>query len=273
MDLGEAVTVDVASENHDSSCYFCNSKEEPIDETNECVDDLPEDDLDNSLGSYEFKNDAGKLGNALGGKPDAKELYIGGNSFDAAVAAHHLIPGNASLKKSKLFLSKKYLWKDGNAKGNIGYNINNEVNGVWSPGNYGVRPWGSGGLAFQAQTGIEPKILAFRAIEKWRTQFHDAHEDYSEFVKNSLNELFNKLKRQEVIWCPEAKKESDNPEEKSPMYVLVSRLNTISLRMKKFLTFPTTNWKSNIFTSRFSKQYMTEKNHKKTQTVKVNRKR
>lgn len=271
MELGEAAAVNVASEKHDDSCYFCNSKEKPKEEINELEDDLPEDDLDESLGSYKFKNDAGKLGTAMGGKPSPKDVRLKGKTFDAAVAAHHLIPGNAALKKSKLFLSKKYLWKDGKAKGNIAYNINNGINGVWSPGNYGVRPWGGGGSAFQKQTGIDPKILAFEAIEKWRTQFHDAHEDYSEFVKNSLNELFNKLKRNEVIWCPEAKKKSDNPEERPPLYVLVSRLNTISQRMKRMLTFPTTNWKSNIFTSRFSQQYMAEKNHKKTKTVKENR--
>lgn len=271
MQVGEAVAASVASENHDDSCYFCNSKEQPKEENNEIVDDLPEDDLDESLGSYKFKNDAGKLGTAMGGKPNAKEVNLNGQTFDAAVAAHHLIPGNAALKKSKLFISKKYLWKDGEAKGNIGYNINSVTNGVWSPGNYGVRPWGGGGLAFKKETGIDPGILAFAAIEKWRTQFHDAHEDYSEFVKNSLNELFNKLKRKEEIWCPEAKKNSDNPEEKSPLYVLVSRLNSISQRMKRMLTFPTTNWKSNIFTSRFSQQYMAEKGHDTMRTVKENR--
>lgn len=271
MQVGEAVAADVASDKHDDSCYFCNSKEQPKEENNEIEDDLPEDDLDESLGSYKFKNDAGKLGVAMGGKPNAKEVTLNGKTFDAAVAAHHLIPGNAALKKSMLFKSKEYLWKDGKAKGNIGYNINNGINGVWSPGNYGVRPWGGGGLAFKKETGIDPKILAFEAIKKWRTQFHDAHEDYSEFVKNSLDEVYNKLEASGTIWCPKAKKSKKKAEEKSPMYILVSRLNTISQRMKRMLTFPTSNWKSNIFTSRFSLQYMAEEGHKMTTTVKENR--
>jgi hypothetical protein len=39
--------------------------------------------------------------------------------------------------------------------------------------------------------------------------------------------------------------------------------NTISARMKRMLVFPTTNWKVNIYTSRFVKMYMNEKDHQK----------
>lgn len=272
MELGETVAVDVASEKHDSSCFFCNSKEEPREEFNELEDHLAEDDLDDSLGEYKFKNDAGKLGKAMGGKPDAKKVTVGSNVFDASVAAHHLVPGNAALKKSQLFKSEKYLWKDGTAKGNIGYNINNGNNGVWSPGNYGVRPWGGGGTEFQNKFEIEPKMFAYKAIEAWRTQFHDAHEDYSVFVRKALDEIYDKLEKQQTLWCPEAKeKREKKPDEKSPMYILVSRLNTISQRMKRLLTFPTTNWKKNIYTSRFSQQYMVENEHRKFDTVAENR--
>jgi hypothetical protein len=55
----------------------------------------------------------------------------------------------------------KYMKTDGKAKGNIGYNVNARTNGVWLPGNYGVRPWGA--------------------------QFHDAHKQYSKFVRKVLD--------------------------------------------------------------------------------------
>ncbi len=98
-------------------------------------------------------------------------------------------------------------------------------------------------------------------MEQWGTQFHDAHAEYSDFVKDSLNKLYEKLKAQHDIWCPEAKKKEQKPDEKAPIYVLTMRLHTISRRMKKMLVFPTTNWKKNIYTSRFVVQYMDNKPH------------
>ena len=99
-DVGESISIpEVATENHDDDCYFCNAEETLTTETNDLVDNPDEDaaELEDSLGEYKFKNDAGKLGTALGGKPDPKEVTLGANEYDAAVAAHHLIPGNAAL--------------------------------------------------------------------------------------------------------------------------------------------------------------------------------
>src|SRR5690606_35466079 len=266
MDLGEKVSVNtITDEMHDETCAFCSSTEPPKDIVNDLTDEHDEDaeaQLGDMLPTYKFKNDAGKLGIALGGKPEAKTVTLANKNFEAAVAAHHLIPGNAALKQSQLFKSEKYLWKDGKAKGNIGYNMNASENGVWSPGNYGVRPWGPGGVAFKsANPTLEPKDFAFAAMDKWRTQFHDAHADYCSFVKVSLDKVFEKLEAQKDIWCPEAKNKDKKPEEKEPIYALVQRLNTISSRMKRMLTFPTRNWKPNVYTSRFVQTYMTDKSH------------
>lgn len=267
MDLGESASVNlIVDEKHDETCVFCSATKPPEEIVND-LDDQHDEDAEARVGdlmpTYKFKNDAGKLGTALGGKPDAKTVTLNSKSFDASVAAHHLIPGNAALKESKLFKSNEYLWKDGKAKGNIGYDINSSANGVWSPGNYGVRPWGPGGLAFVTENpGLLPENFAFAAMESWRTQFHDAHEDYSDFVKDCLDKLYDKLEATEDIWCPEAKKKKKKkPEEKEPIYALVQRINTISARMKKMLVFPTTNWKRNIYTSRFVSQYMNSKPH------------
>ncbi len=270
MDVGEPASVDVvADEMHDESCYFCSSKDPPKEEVNELGDHWDEDadsDLDGALEVVKFKNDASKLGKSLGGKPDDKEIIVpkggGGSgsdatpSFPGSVAAHHLIPGNAALKGSKLFKCKKYLWLDGKAEGNIGYNVNSAPNGVWLPGNYAVRPWGPEGAGFLATTGLAPQEYAFAAIEKWNAQFHDAHELYSNFVKDVLDKIYSKLQASRDLWCPEAKKKDPEPGERNPLYVLVSRLNTVSARMRRMLIFPTSNWKKNIFTSRFSLRYM-----------------
>lgn len=261
MDLGELVSVDmIVDEKHDDeTCAFCKSKEPPKDVVNDLEAEHDEDDEF----SFKFKNDAGKLGVALGGKPEAKIVVLNDTNFNAAVAAHHLIPGNAALKESKLFQSNKYLWKDGKAKGNIGYNINAAENGVWSPGNYGVRPWGAEGVDFIAKNkGLAPADFAFAAMDAWKTQFHDSHGKYSTFVKDSLDKVFNKLETMEDIWCPDAKnKKEKSPDEKEPIYALVQRLNTISSRMNRLLKFPTKNWKRNIYTSRFVEMYMDEKPH------------
>jgi hypothetical protein len=267
MDLGEKASVGmIVDEKHEEdTCVFCQAKEPPKEIVNELTDEHDED-LEAKTGdtvpTYKFKNDAGKLGNAMGVKPEAKSVKLKSKVFDGAVAAHHLIPGNAALKESELFLSEEYLWKDGKAKGNIGYNINAKANGVWSPGNYDVRPWGTKGADFKAENPeLDPKDFAFAAMEAWGTQFHDAHPEYSDFVKDCLDKVAEKLDAQEEIWCPEAKKKEKKPDEKDPLYILVHRINTISARMKRMLVFPTTNWKRNIYTSRFVEQYMNEKPH------------
>jgi len=267
MDLGEKASIgSIITEMHDEeTCVFCQAVEPPKEIINELVDDHDEDieaKTGDDVPTYEFKNDSGALGEALGGKPEAKAVRLKNKMFDASLAAHHLIPGNAALKKSQLFISKKYLWKDGKAKGNIGYNINAKANGVWSPGNYGVRPWGKKGATFEAQNnGLEAKDFAFAAMEVWDTQFHDSHGDYSKFVMDCLDKVYEKLKAKKDLWCLQAKENEDSPEKKPPLYVLVRRLDTISARMKRMLKTPTTNWKRNIYTSRFVEQYMDEKPH------------
>ncbi|HEU4628429.1 MAG TPA: AHH domain-containing protein [Gemmatimonadaceae bacterium] len=253
--VGEAISPYVlVDERHDSDCYFCNAKADPAVEENDLVAN-PEEDEDLDGGSEEplkFKNDSGKLGTALGGAPDPQSVDVWGTTKPVSVAAHHLIPGNAALKKSQLFQSNEYLWKDGSAKGNIGYNVNSLPNGIWLPGNYAVRPWSS-------KAESKKKEYAFAAIRTWGRQFHDAHEQYSTKVLEALDKLYDKLEDGESVWCPEAsKKEKPKPEERQNLYAIVSRLNTTSGRLARMLRAPISAWKKNIYTSRFSQQYMDE---------------
>ncbi len=255
MEIGEAsVTEDkVASSAHDESCYFCRAKKEkPKTEVNDLTDNLDEDvDLDGPAGG-KFENHSGKLGKALG-TALSRSVTVEGKGYEVTTAAHHLIPGNASLGKSQLFKSS-YLWKDGEAKGNIGYNVNSAPNGVWSPGNYAVRPWKSKSKEFK-------RAYAFAAMRATGTQFHDAHEEYSVFVRNVLNKIKDKVDEQEDLWCLEAKrqkKRAKSPEERKPLYPLVSRLHTVSARMSAMLTGGPVAWKVNIWTSTYALELMME---------------
>jgi hypothetical protein len=268
MQVGESADMDdVADSKHDSECYFCNAKTKPTDETNDLTDEQQEDDLDGSLEFVKFKNDSGTLGGNIGGDQGKRAVTVPGTkkgkSLEVSVAAHHLIPGKASLKESELFQSNKYLWKDKKATGNIGYNVNSTPNGVWLPGNYAARPWGKKGVDFEDSFGPTPQQYAYAAIRVWKAQFHDAHEEYSTFVKDVLNKVFDKLEAQEDIGCPVAnKRKKRKPEESSPLYVLVARLNTISSRMRRMLVAPSTNWRKNVWTSTHSQNYMSDKTTK-----------
>ncbi len=262
----------IASPEHDDGCYFCHASPGPTVETNDLSDEPDEDaaEMENSLGEYKFKNDAGKLGRALGGKPDPKRVTLNnGKTYDAAVAAHHLIPGIAALAHSAL-MTENLLGVDGKASGNIGYNVNAAPNGVWSPGNYGVRPWGTGGSEFERNgNGVTAQQFAFAAMDAWQCQFHDTHEAYSEFVVSVLNKIADKIKKNEELWCPEQRK---NPNDSTrPLLSIVGRLNSVSARMRRMLTFPIARWHLNVYTSRFAEQYMLQNRNQVTQGVHITR--
>jgi len=71
-----------------------------------------------------------------------------GGDFPFTVAAHHLIPGNASLYDGGVGLVnymkdggkiKSLAGKEYTIKGNIGYDVNGSHNAVWLPGNYAIQ--------------------------------------------------------------------------------------------------------------------------------------
>lgn len=267
-EVGERVAEaeNVAHPNHsEETCAFHN-KDKPTSELNVLTDDLDEDALEFpgvAMAGLAHRNSAARLGSNLrkeGFDQPEGTVRIAGIDRDLPVhtAAHHLIPGNASLKDSQL---KPHLHQDGMATGNIGYDINNHQNGVWLPGNYALRgedglaSWGPEGAGFVAKYSQPPEVYAFAAIRKFGRQFHDAHEDYSAFVTRTLDLLAKKLEDTENLWCPEAQKQPKDPKERQ-MKMLVARLNTVSLRMKTMLENPGPNWKVNVYTSKFSKKYI-----------------
>jgi hypothetical protein len=276
--IGELTGVAVFLEKHDDQCYFCNQgKKDPLPETNDPDDEFAEDGLiglATAQGSIRHDNDGGKLGQHLGsaGRPYPGDKWVGRDSWAVSLcvqhAAHHLIPGNGSLKDSDLFNDDEVGIKTkGKAVGNVGYDVNAAINGIWLPGNYAFankemkrkkQGWGREGAEFEGWTGVEPQAYASAAIEKCRCQFHDSHGDYNSKVKDGLNEIYNKLRKsKKEQWCPEAAKEENA---KRPLYTLVGRLATVSLKMKRMLELPTSNWRINVFTSNFSRQWMEDFN-------------
>jgi len=182
--------------------------------------------------------------------------------------------------------SKGVVWSD------VGYDVNGSQNGVFLPGSYAVGG-GQGGMGVWASTedGDEDKPenpansvpdagsnkLTGKLYEiaadnrKWQYvkqavrlcpgQFHDRHLDYSLFVRDILQKIFENYRalymssifRTECSKCKERKSKLANRGIPTP-YGLVARLNGVSERLKGFLNGST--WRINIYTSRWGKAYM-----------------
>ncbi len=234
-----AISVAATSQEPNEKCWFCeeksNHKVTDIDADPETNDSDSEDDVPEN----DEKNDASKLGSNLGSQPSwtitCPEQEI---ETKVMAAAHHCIPGNASLKKCKNLL--KYM-KEGqspvNLSGDIGYGINHKKNGVWLPGNYNVRSgkehykknWG----AYTGVSGDKFKNnYAIESMKKSGLQFHDAHPAYSENVLDTLTDIVRKLGKPKDT-CPICEKKLDKTR---PPYGLVGRLDFVSGEHRTMIT-------------------------------------
>ena len=270
------VKVLIEDPDHDpETCCFC-QKGEPVERENVFDSHPDEDDRAhlNPLDWVSFKNDAHTLGVNVGtamladdgfwvvaktptkSKSDTPVTYktsmattVG--ALAVGVAAHHLIPGNAALAKCRLYEEGK-LGKNGKKTTNIGYDINKAENGIWAPGNYAMRPWGPQGTNFDG----DPAGYAEAAILTVEVQFHDAHPVYSEHVLSALDGIADKLDQNEQI-CPSA---ADQDPATRVLITLVARLDFLSGRCRRMVTFPSSRWKKSMFLSRFSQQFMNKRN-------------
>lgn len=264
-EVNEGVAVlSVEDPDHDpETCCFC-QKGEPIEREN-VFDAIPDEDdrahLD-PLDWVRFKNDAHTLGVNVGKDllpaagfwvvPRTDTTYKASKAtvFGAlavGVAAHHLIPGNAALAKSRLY-QEGTLGSSGIKTTNIGYDINKAANGIWAPGNYAMRPWGPGGDNFKGNAGG----YAEAAIVTVEVQFHDAHPVYSEHVLIALEEIADKVDLKKQI-CPFA---AEQDPATRVLITLVARLDFLSERCRRMVTFPSSRWKKNMFLSRYSYDFM-----------------
>jgi hypothetical protein len=236
MQIGEAIAVSMVSQEGDSPCWFC--EEEPTwesrtnDETaepdtsdSESEDGVPENDEDNS---------SSKLGENLPAAPGwTIKCPATAANVSVVAAAHHCIPGGASLAKATDL--HDFMRKDGpfSHATDIGYGVNHARNGVWLPGNYGVR---RGKDHYTADwSGQQPSFkteYANRAMARAGAQFHDAHSKYNKNVLQTLESVSEKLGEPEQH-CPVCSKKLKHTR---PPYGLVGRLDFSSGEHRTMIT-------------------------------------
>ena len=177
-------------------------------------------------------------------------------AFPFTVAAHHLIPGNASLYNDENNL-KKYMIQgetvkaDGKTweiKYHIGYNVNGAHNGVWLPGNYAIRAKASPTGVTWGKMGNEDWQLNYVAacVKVTGGQFHDGHCDYNEAVQKLMNKIALKLQiHQAHCKLCEKKQGKKIP----PPYLIKQRLYNLSGYFRQQLTKHPQGWRRPWFTS------------------------
>ena len=180
---------------------------------------------------------------------------IAKGTYGYTVAAHHLIPGEASLAPSTLknLMTKgdsvEITGKGGEKKNktirkHIGYNVNGAHNGVWLPGNYYIRGNTSpvSGQSW-SELGNNPWCLNYvAAVTKVAGgQMHDAHTQYSSAVKELLNKIAALLMKHECDTC--------NAPDINPPFRIKARLYAVSAELKNQVTSAPMAWKRPWFTS------------------------
>lgn len=265
MDIGEAVNVSLIKPelHNEKTCPFCSADES----------DTKENLLDNDAEKLRASCHEGDLTGlpepctSRVGSPQWKVEYTHPVTGDEAVSEvrsnpHHCIPGEASLKgRSEHPILKAIEKAKGTITGDIGYNVNGRLNGVWLPtiiehfyGGYqstdpiaGIT-WGS----LSKKYPEKQFSMAEAAMHETRRQFHDAHPEYSLNVKQRLDKLLNKLVIRKLN-CPIAgpKGKPDVP----PPYALVQWLNALSHAMAGHLVGEAPRWRDPMFTSRHAKAF------------------
>ncbi len=237
--IGEAIAV--AAVEKSDPCWYCEKEPEEKVKNNE-NDDPPTSDGDTADNAPENNegNDSSQLGSNLEDRPrwTINNPLKPGEKTEIVPAAHHCIPGGASLAKASAL--HDFMREGGpySLECDIGYNVNHKNNGVWLPGNYAVREgneefnkktWGNQSPAFKNTYAR----LAMKAASG--KQFHDAHPRYNGKVKNTLISIAGKLTKPDKEKCPVCDKKADKTR---PPFGLVQRLDFVSDEHRKMLATP-----------------------------------
>jgi len=174
-------------------------------------------------------------------------------------AAHHLVPGVASLEKSQLY--KKYMKKGGKItttvkkrkytiKVHIGYNVNGAHNGVWLPGNYAIRAdvpgnplkkdWGK-----VSNPSFKENYMLSTMRKVGGKQFHDAHSAYNTRVRSTLDKIALALIFHQDFCEEDCKTKKKIP----PPFRIKKRLYALSKWLKTTVTGGPSTWKDPYYTS------------------------
>jgi hypothetical protein len=281
MEIGEIVAVGFLKDSFDESCPF---KEDALGADDYEAENILKDDTKDA--EKQQDNDGGVLGRNLASGSQGKGGTVGGpfslekasgvkrtdtarggvkvivggtdttprGEYGFTVAAHHLIPGEASLAPSylKKFMTKEdsvTVWTEDGTKTktiakHIGYNVNGAHNGVWLPGNYFIREETSP-IPGKSWSDLEndPWCLNYvAAVAKAAGgQMHDAHTQYNSAVKDLLNKIALVLVRHE---CKDCKTDKINPP-----FRIKERLYNLSNYFRGQVTSLPFAWKRPWFTS------------------------
>jgi hypothetical protein len=273
MEIGEIAHGELASQIKDE-CPFSDSNAgvDDLEDENTAKDDMQgEESSGGLLGKNLLEGTHGTAGTWSGTPPKNRGLRVdtrrtgvrvsvpGTGSIPSgvygfSVAAHHLIPGEASLSASRLksFMvqgeSVEVQTSDGmkrkTLKRHIGYNVNGSHNGTWLPGNYYIRTGTSPirGSSW-SDLGDDAWCLNYVAavVRVAGGQFHDAHTKYSSAVEDLLNKISDILAKHECNIC-------QNPQI-SPPARIKERLYGISGYLRGQVEGLPAAWKRPWFTS------------------------
>jgi A nuclease family of the HNH/ENDO VII superfamily with conserved AHH len=201
--------------------------------------------------------------------PEPYEVYVAldhlGNSvfLPFSVAAHHLIPGEASLPKSSLI---NYVKGGKIISSDIGYGVNGRENGIWLPthhalsGNMPILPFATEPYSYAELTPEGGGVVASftstytQAVMKYAgCQFHDDHTkatDYSKFVIKVLNKIQANLATIKNFNCRKCMDAKAGGGKLPPPYTLVHRLNSVSERLAALLVGSAVAWRPPVYTSK-----------------------
>lgn len=234
------------------------------------------------------------------------EVHV--HNYPVTCAAHHLVPAQESLKESPLlaYMVKKGdsedikdgSFGDGLVWADVGYDVNGTENGVYLPGSYAVGG-GRGGMGVWTENDDHPDREDEDATEvpdpksnlltgalnqisddnrKWQYvsqavaltpgQFHDRHQDYSDFVAEVLEKIFLNYETLKEVYledqaCPDCKKRTQDIKKLGipTPFGMVARLNGASRRLAGHLGGKV--WTRNIYTSKWGRAYMEHVRSKK----------
>lgn len=287
MQAGEGIKIPEFQKAIKAKCPF---KEEEVDVSDDEDENIARDDLQKVMRAQ--ANNGGTLGKNLASASHGKastlnKLYLpddaepdpavdtkrnkGGTvqvkddeaKYPYVVAAHHLIPGNGSLKRSKLFkymvkgkkVTDKESGKTWTMKTHIGYNVNGAHNGVWLPGNYAIRKTTPPKKKrWSALTVSQPEWClnyVCAVVKKTTRQFHDTHSDYNDAVLKRLDQFFVALLAHQSS-CEDCQDETKIP----PPYRVKRNLYNLSAALKVMLTGAPKTWKVPYMTSNKWKNFL-----------------
>jgi hypothetical protein len=241
-EIAEAIAT-LAFKASKKDCWYCKAEpEDPEAKFIEDEDPSGEDDDEDEVPENDLHNDASELGKSLIGdgqdKPQWKIRVMRHPKDDDKIttvvvcAAHHLIPGNASLKNATSLL--KFMKKGSTVDSDVGFDVNGVQNGVWLPGSYGVRKGAEDfRLKWSAYSYKDEYALAAMTKDGKR-QFHDSHPEYSENVLQTLKTIGDKMiAAKDSDKCPAC--DGTKKDKKRAPYGLVQRLHVVSSEHRKML--------------------------------------